>query len=107
MEVVPSRSYRLDVRPYKIDLEDVKKTLDYLKQHHQTYYVTYKVMLESSVRYVHVLKMVAEWSPDEIVEIPGTDKVSKRLVCFEDRGFCPTTWASEALKDPVNGCTSA
>ena len=88
MEVVPSRSYRLDVRPYRIVLGDVKKTLDYLKQHHQTYYAIYQVMLESGVRYVHVLKMVAERSPGEIVEIPGTDIVSKRLVCFEDRGFC-------------------
>jgi len=88
MEVVPSRSYRLDVRPYRIDLGDVKKTLNYLKQHHQTYCIIYQVMLESGVRYVYVLKMVAEWSPSETVEIPGTDIVSKRLVCFEDRGFC-------------------
>jgi len=34
MEVVPSRSYKLDVRPYRIELEDVRKTLTYLKQHH-------------------------------------------------------------------------
>ncbi|MCD6340899.1 MAG: integrase, partial [Desulfurococcales archaeon] len=88
MEVVPSRSYRLDVRPYRIDLGDVKKTLNYLKQHHQTYYAIYQAMLESGVRYVHVLKMVAEWSPSETVEIPGTGIVSKRLVCFEDKGFC-------------------
>ena len=88
MEVVPSRSYRLDVRPYRIDLEDVKKVLNYLKQHHQTYYAIYQAMLESGARFVHVLKMMAEWSPSETVEIPGTGIVSKRLVCFEDRGFC-------------------
>ena len=88
MEVVPSRSYKLDVRPYKIELEDVKRTLDYLKQHHQTYYTIYRVMLESGARFEHVLKMIAEWSPDETIEIPGTAIVSKRLVCFEDRGFC-------------------
>jgi hypothetical protein len=27
MEVVPSRSYKLDIRPYQINLEDVVKTL--------------------------------------------------------------------------------
>ena len=88
MEVVPSRSYRLDVRPYKIDLEDVKKTLDYLKQHHKIYYMIYRVMLESGARFEHTLRMIAEWSPDETIEIPGSAIVTKRLVCFEDRGFC-------------------
>ena len=32
MEVVPSRSYKLDVRPYSIDLEDVAETLRYLEE---------------------------------------------------------------------------
>ncbi|MEM4488517.1 MAG: integrase, partial [Desulfurococcaceae archaeon] len=32
MEVVPSRSYKLDVRPYQISLEDVRKTLKFLKE---------------------------------------------------------------------------
>jgi len=32
MEVVPSRSYKLDVRPYQISLEDLKKTLASLKE---------------------------------------------------------------------------
>jgi len=88
MEVVPSRSYKLDVRPYKIELEDVRKTLAYLKQHHQTYYTIYRVMLESGARFEHVLKMIAEWSPRETVEIPGTGIVTERLTCFEGRGFC-------------------
>ncbi len=88
MEVVPSRSYKLDVRPYKIELEDVRKTLEYLKQHHQTYYTVYRVMLESGARFEHVLRMVAEWSPSETIEIPGTGIVTKRLVCFEEKGFC-------------------
>lgn len=88
MEVVPSRSYKLDVRPYKIELEDVEKTLVYLKQHHQTYYTIYRVMLESGARFEHVLKMIAEWNPKENVDIPGTGIVTERLACFEGRGFC-------------------
>jgi len=88
MEVVPSRSYKLDVRPYRIKLEDVKGTLEYLRQHHQAYYTIYRVMLESGARFGHVLKMIAEWSPGETVEVLGTGLTSERLVCFEDKGFC-------------------
>jgi len=88
MEVVPSRSYKLDVRPYKVEVEDVKRTLEYLRQHHQAYYTIYRVMLESGARFEHVLKMIAEWSPSETVEVPGTGILSKRLVCFEERRFC-------------------
>lgn len=88
MEVVPSRSYKLDVRPYRIDLEDVKKTFNYLKEKHQTYYTLYKIMLESGARFEHILKIVVEWRPDEIVEIPNIGIATKRLMCFEDKGFC-------------------
>lgn len=88
MEVVPSRSYRLDVRPYQISLEDVKKTLEFLEQRHSIYYTIYRVMLESGARFEHVLKMAETWSPNEVVEIPGVGIVTRRLVCFEDQGFC-------------------
>jgi len=88
MEVVPSRSYKLDVRPYQISLEEVKETLEFLKNEHQTYYIVYRVMLESGARFEHVLKMIEEWNPDEVIEIPNVGIESSRLVCFEDRGFC-------------------
>lgn len=39
MDVVPSRSYRLDVRPYPINPEDVKRTLAYLREWHELYYL--------------------------------------------------------------------
>lgn len=58
MEVVPSRSYKLDVRPYPIELEDVKKTIDYLREHHRIYYTVYRVMPESGARFEHVLRMM-------------------------------------------------
>jgi len=47
MEVVPSRSYKLDVRPYKIEIEDVRRTLELLKAKHKVYYTVYRAMLES------------------------------------------------------------
>jgi len=40
MEVVPSRSYRLDVKVYRIDLELFGKTMEFLKQRHELYYLT-------------------------------------------------------------------
>ena len=88
MEVVPSRSYKLDVRPYQVSLEDLKKTLAFLKEKHRLYYTIYRVMLESGARFEHVLKMFENWSPRETIEIPGLNIVTKRLVCFEDEGFC-------------------
>ena len=88
MEVVPSRSYRLDVRPYPIKLEDVKRTYSHLKRHHTIYYTIYRAMLESGARFEHVLKMLEQWSPQERIEIPGTGIITERLVCFEDKSFC-------------------
>jgi hypothetical protein len=32
MEVVPSRSYRMDVRPYPIDIEDLRRAMDFLRE---------------------------------------------------------------------------
>ncbi len=112
MEVVPSRSYKLDVRPYPISLEDVAKTLKYLKGNHEFYYLVYRLMLEGGLRLSHALLLIKSFSPRDLVEIPGVDLETNRLVCFEERGFCryylgvrgyvkPCEWAYfslEALK---------
>lgn len=63
MEVVPSRSYKLDVRPYPIDLEDVAKTLKYLKENHELYYLIYRLMLEGGLRLSHALLLIESFSP--------------------------------------------
>jgi intergrase/recombinase len=88
MEVVPSRSYRLDVRPYPINLEDVAKTLKYLEGNHELYYLAYRLMLEGGLRLSHALLLIKSFSPRDLVEIPGVDIETNRLVCFEERGFC-------------------
>jgi len=86
MEVVPSRSYKLDVRPYPINLDDIRKTFEFLKNNHRIYYTIYRAMLESGARFEHVLKMIESWNPSEVIEILGIGLETKRLVCFED--FC-------------------
>jgi intergrase/recombinase len=88
MEVVPSRSYRLDVRPYLINLEDVAKTLKYLESNHELYYLAYRLMLEGELRLSHALLLIKSFSPVDLVEIPGVDLETDRLVCFEERGLC-------------------
>jgi len=88
MEVVPSRSYRLDVRPYPVSLEEVKKTMDYLREKHKLYYLVYRLMLEGGLRLSHALYLIKNYSPRELVEIPGIGLETTRLVCFEDKGFC-------------------
>jgi len=88
MEVVPSRSYRLDVRPYLISLDEVKKTMEYLRENHELYYLVYRLMLESGLRLSHALYLIESYSPEELVEIPGVGLESTRLVCFQNKGFC-------------------
>ncbi|MEM0310631.1 MAG: integrase [Ignisphaera sp.] len=88
MEVVPSRGYKLDVRPYQISIEDVRKTLEFLKENHKLYYTVYRTMLESGARFEHILEMIRTWNPNEVVVIESIDLETERLVCFEDRGFC-------------------
>ena len=46
--MVPSRGYRLDVKPYPISLEDVAKTLKHLEEEHELYYLVYRLMLEGA-----------------------------------------------------------
>ncbi|WP_168371301.1 integrase [Pyrodictium occultum] len=76
----------LDEAPHRLGralefLEDLRRAIGF-------YYTVYRVMLESGARYTHVLRMIKEWNPSEIIEIPGVDIVYQRLVCFGDRGFC-------------------
>jgi len=63
MEVVPSRSYRLDVRPYPIGLEDVKKTMEYLRERHELYYLVYRLMLEGGLRLSYALLVLRDFNP--------------------------------------------
>lgn len=87
LEVVPSRSYRLDVRVYPVRPSEIAETLRYLKTRHKVYYALYKLLLESGARLEHALRMLAEWTPNQQVEIPGYG-FTPRLVCLEDKGFC-------------------
>jgi intergrase/recombinase len=88
MEVVPSRSYRMDVRPYPINIEDLVGTLSTLKRSHRIYYLLYRIMLEGGLRLSHAMHIIRTFNPEEVVEINRLDTETKRLVCFEERGFC-------------------
>jgi intergrase/recombinase len=88
MEIVPSRSYKIDVRSYPINIEDLVKTLSALKDNHELYYLVYRLMLEGGLRLSHAIYIIESFNPDEIIEINGLDVETSRLVCFEDKGFC-------------------
>jgi intergrase/recombinase len=88
MEVVPSRSYRLDVRSYPISIEDLAKTMNTLRESHELYYLVYKLMLEEGLRLSHAIYTVENYKPMEIVEINGLGVDTPRLACLHDKGFC-------------------
>ena len=88
MEVVPSRSCKLDVRPYPISPDEVKKTMEHLKERHKPYYLVYRMMLEGGLRLSHALHIIKSYDPREIVEIPGVWLETTRLVYLENRDFC-------------------
>jgi len=71
IEVVPSRSYRLDVRHYPISLEDIERALSYLRENYELYYLVYRLMFEGGLRLSHALYIVESYNPRELVEIPG------------------------------------
>ncbi len=101
MEVVPSRSYKLDVRPYQIDLNDVMRTIQFLKGNHKVYYAIYRLMLDGGIRVMHALKLIETWKPNEKIEIPEIDLITDRLVVFQDKGFCRYYLG---LKDTTKRC---
>jgi len=88
MEIVPSRSYKIDVRSYPINIEDLVKTLSVLRENHELYYLVYKLMLEGGLRLSHAIHIIESFNPEEIIEINGLDVETHRLVCFEDKSFC-------------------
>jgi intergrase/recombinase len=101
MEVVPSRGYRLDVRPYPISLEDVAKTLKHLEEEHELYYLVYRLMLEGGLRLSHALLLVKSFNPGEVVEVNGLGIDTPRLVCFEEKGFCRYYMGVRGLQSPT------
>ena len=88
MEVIPSKGYKIDVRPYPISIQDVANTMKYLKENNEKYYMVYKLMIESGARISHALMLIKSFSPNEVVEINSLGMDTPRLVCFDDKSFC-------------------
>jgi len=55
MEVVPSRSYKLDVRPYPISVEE--QAMSYLRET-RAYYLAYRLMVKGGLIAPHALHVV-------------------------------------------------
>jgi intergrase/recombinase len=87
MEIVSSRSYKIDVRSYPIYIEDHVKTLSTLRDNHELYYLVYKLMLEGGLRLSHAIHIIESFNPNEVIEINGLDIEMSRLMCFNNKGF--------------------
>ena len=68
--------------------------------------MVYKVLIESGARLEHMLKMIENWEPNETIEIPSADLITKRLVCFQDKGFCRYYMVYVKVLNHVNGYIS-
>ena len=89
LEVVPGRSESEDdVRAYRLDVRLFARTMEFLRERHEFYYLLYLLMYFSGVRLSHVLAMVANYRPDETVYVKMIEDYTARLVCFEADGFC-------------------
>jgi len=62
--------------------------MDYLREHQMVYYTIYRVMLESGTRFEYILRIIELRNPSEAVETSRTSVVTRRLVSFDDKGFC-------------------
>jgi intergrase/recombinase len=69
-------------------MEDLTKTMLYLKENHELYYLMYRLMLEGGLRLSHALTLIETFRPNEVVEVNGLDIDTPRLVCFGEMGFC-------------------
>jgi intergrase/recombinase len=75
----------MDVRSYRVDEEEARRTLEFLRENSPKYYLLYRLMLEGGLRVEHALRLAREFAPGEEVEVPGLDLPVRRLV--EREGF--------------------
>jgi len=46
----------MGVRPYRVDEEEARRTLEFLRENSPKYYLLYRLMLEGGLRLEHVLR---------------------------------------------------
>lgn len=83
---VPGRRTPKTPRNPAVDLEELCSTLAYLAENHERYHLLYRLMLESDLRFEHVLRLLA--SPIIEGSVVVYNRVYSRLYCDEERGFC-------------------
>ncbi len=80
--IVPGRRYGRKVLQKPIMQEDVIRSLETLKKERPDIHLLYLVMLYSGARFLHVLAMLREWRPEEVVYVPYLARNVKRLECL-------------------------
>ena len=69
-----------------IDIEKLSRTLIYLRENHERYYLLYRIMLESGLRFEHALRFLR--SPQLEGQVSVYDRVYPRLYCDSESGYC-------------------
>jgi len=98
---VPGRRYGRRLSQKAIEVEDVVKSLQVLRDRRPDVYMLYLFMLYSAVRFEHALRLFDEWNPDERLYVSYLNRNVKRLECFDDRGFCRYYMGKETDKKPA------
>jgi intergrase/recombinase len=83
---VPGRRILRKPRNPPVDLKELRGTLKFLRENHREYYVLYRLMLESGLRFEHALYMLASYNPEG--NDTFNDRIYPRLYCDSSGGFC-------------------
>ena len=83
---VPGRRTEKSPRNPVIDIEKLRRTLSYLRENHERYYLLYRLMLESGLRFEHALRFLG--SPQLEGQVSVFDRIYPRLYCDNEGGYC-------------------
>jgi intergrase/recombinase len=83
---VPGRRSDKTPRNPVVDVGRLREALKYLRENHEYYYLLYRLMLESGLRFEHALRFLA--NPELEGQVSVYDRIYPRLYCDVGRGYC-------------------
>jgi len=96
---IPGRRYGHKLSQKAIEVEEVARSLQVLKDRRPDIYTLYLFMLYPAVRFEHALRLFEEWNPDERLYVSYLSRNVKRLECFD--AFCKYYMGKETDKKPA------
>jgi intergrase/recombinase len=96
---VPGRRYGRKLAQKPILLEDVRKSLELVRERRRDIYTVYLLLVYSGARFLHVLDAINNWNPDEILYVEYLARNIKRLECLGEH--CRYYLGRESERKPV------